>query len=38
MVEHNAGSQWYFGNLGVDLLNQASSVTMDFRSMTLTLQ
>jgi hypothetical protein len=38
LVEHNSASQWYFGNLGVDLLNQASSVTMDFHSMTLTLQ
>jgi hypothetical protein len=37
LVEHNSGSQWYFGNLGADLWNQASSVTMDFRSMTLTL-
>jgi FAD/FMN-containing dehydrogenase len=38
LVEHNAGSQWHVGNLGVDLLNQANSVTMEFGAMTLTLQ
>lgn len=30
-------SKWYYGNLGVDLLKQADSVTLDFRSMTLSL-
>lgn len=31
-------SKWYYGNLGVDLLKQANSVTLDFRSMTLSLE
>ncbi|HKR31741.1 MAG TPA: aspartyl protease family protein [Terriglobales bacterium] len=31
-------SRWYYGNLGVDLLKQANSVTLDFRSMILTLE
>jgi predicted aspartyl protease len=31
-------SRWYCGNLGLDLLGQATTVTMDFAAMTLTLQ
>jgi tetratricopeptide (TPR) repeat protein len=31
-------SKWYYGNLGVDLLKQANSVTLDFRDMTLSLE
>lgn len=27
LVQHNSNSAWYFGNLGMDLLNQASTVT-----------
>ena len=38
LSEHNADSQWYFGNLGMDVLNQAKSITLDFRTMTLQLQ
>lgn len=30
-------SNWYFGRAGMDLLNQAESVTMDFHAMTLIL-
>lgn len=30
--------QWLYGNLGLDLLCQARAVTLDFKSMTLTLQ
>jgi predicted aspartyl protease len=30
-------SNWYYGRAGMNLLNQAQSVTMDFHSMTLTL-
>jgi hypothetical protein len=37
LKEHNSNSAWYFGNLGMDLLNQAHSVTLDFQSMTLAL-
>jgi hypothetical protein len=32
------GSQWRHGNLGLDLLNQARAVTIDFESMTLVLE
>ena len=38
LEDHNSTSQWYFGNLGMDLLNQAHSVTLDFQAMTLTLE
>jgi hypothetical protein len=31
-------SRWLFGRLGLDLLNQASRVTLDFNSMKLTLE
>jgi len=31
-------SQWRHGNLGLDLLNQARAVTIDFKAMTLTLE
>jgi Aspartyl protease len=31
-------SNWSDGNLGIDLLNQATSVTFDFKAMTLTLR
>lgn len=31
-------SQWRHGNLGLDLLNQARVVTIDFKAMTLTLE
>jgi hypothetical protein len=38
LVQHNGNSAWYFGNLGMDLLNQANTVTLDFQAMTLTLE
>jgi hypothetical protein len=38
LEEHNSTSQWYFGNLGMDLLNQAHTITFDFQAMTLTLE
>lgn len=38
LVEHNGNSAWYFGNLGMDLLNQASTVSLDFQAMTLRLE
>lgn len=38
VVQHNGGSAWYFGNLGMDLLNQAKAVTLDFQAMTLRLE
>jgi clan AA aspartic protease (TIGR02281 family) len=31
-------SRWHHGNLGLDLLNQARVVTIDFKAMTLTLE
>jgi predicted aspartyl protease len=31
-------SSWAAGNLGMDLLNQASTITIDFHAMTLSLQ
>jgi hypothetical protein len=38
VVQHNGSSAWYFGNLGMDLLNQAKAVTLDFQAMTLRLE
>ena len=38
LLDHNTGSQSWFGSLGVDLLHPAGSVTMDFGAITLTLQ
>jgi hypothetical protein len=38
LVQHNGNSAWYFGNLGMDLLNQANSLTLDFQAMTLPLE
>ena len=38
LVEHSSTSSMYFGNLGMDLLNQAHNITLDFRSMRLTLE
>jgi hypothetical protein len=37
LAEHNSTSQWYFGNLGMDLLNEADRVTVDFQTLTLRL-
>lgn len=37
LVEHSSTSSMYFGNLSMDLLNQARNITLDFRSMRLTL-
>jgi Aspartyl protease len=31
-------SQWFYGNLGIDLLRQAQSVAINFKTMTLTLE
>jgi hypothetical protein len=30
-------SQWFYGNLGIDLLRQAQRVAINFRTMTLKL-
>jgi hypothetical protein len=39
IVETQQGttSKWFYGNLGVDLLRQAETVTINFRAMTLQL-
>ena len=29
--------KWFYGNLGIDLLHQAQTLTIDFRTMTLQL-
>jgi hypothetical protein len=34
----DVGSEWHYGNLGLDLLSQARVVTLNFKSMTLALQ
>ncbi|MGD0734616.1 MAG: pepsin/retropepsin-like aspartic protease family protein [Terracidiphilus sp.] len=36
--DNNANSNWFAGNLGMDLLNQAHSVEVDFDAMTLLLR
>jgi predicted aspartyl protease len=36
--ESSDASQWAAGNLGIDLLNETRSTTLDFGTMTLTLQ
>jgi Aspartyl protease len=38
LAQTTAGSKLFDGNLGMDLLTQAQRTTLDFRSMTLTLQ
>ena len=38
LAKTTAGSKLFEGNLGMDLLTQAQRTTVDFRSMTLTLQ
>jgi hypothetical protein len=38
LKENNSTSAWFRGNLGMDLLNQARSVDVDFGSMTLSLK
>ncbi len=38
LKDNNSTSSWYVGNLGMDLLNQAGSVEIDFNSMTLMLR
>jgi hypothetical protein len=38
LEENNSTSGWFKGNLGMDLLNQARSVDVDFGSMTLSLR
>jgi predicted aspartyl protease len=37
LKDNNSNSNWFAGNLGMDLLNQAHSVEIDFDSMTLQL-
>ena len=37
LEENNSTSNWFEGNLGMDLLNQAQSVEIDFGAMTITL-
>jgi len=36
-TQERTQSKWFYGNLGVDLLRQAQTVTVDFRTMTLKL-
>ena len=38
VIRKEVGSEWHYGNLGLDLLSQARVVTLDFKSMTLILQ
>lgn len=38
VLQKNVGSEWHYGNLGLDLLSQARIVTLDFKSMTLALE
>jgi hypothetical protein len=38
LKSNNATSSWFAGNLGMDLLNQSSSVTIDWSAMHLSLQ
>jgi len=38
LKENSSNGQWYYGNLGLDLLNQAGTVTLDFVAMSLTLE
>jgi hypothetical protein len=38
LEENNSTSAWFKGNLGMDLLNQAHSVDVDFGSMTLSVK
>ena len=36
-AQQRTQSQWFYGNLGIDLLRQAQSVTINFKTMTLHL-
>jgi len=36
-VQHRDQAKWYYGNLGVDLLKQPRSVTINFKTMVLEL-
>lgn len=38
VLRKEVGSEWQYGNLGLDLLSQARVVTLDFKSMTLILE
>lgn len=38
LARTTADSQWYYARLGLDVLSQAREVTIDFESLTLTLQ
>jgi Aspartyl protease len=38
LKDNNSTTNWFAGNLGMDLLNQAHNVDIDFNSMTLSLQ
>ena len=38
LKENSSNGQWYHGNLGLDFLNQADTVTLDFVAMSLTLE
>lgn len=37
MTQERSTGKWFYGNLGIDVLQQAQRVTMDFRKMTLQL-
>jgi len=36
-TQQREAEKWFYGNLGIDLLEQAERVTIDFRKMTLVL-
>jgi hypothetical protein len=36
-TQQGDAGKWFYGNLGIDLLRQAQTVTIDFRTMTLQL-
>ena len=36
-VQQRDAAKWYYGNLGIDLLKQARSVTINFKTMMLEL-
>jgi hypothetical protein len=38
VLSKQVGSRWLHGRLGLDLLNQARVITIDFKSMKLTLE
>ena len=35
LMTTGGASTWHYGTIGIDLLNQAEEVTLDFKAMTL---